>query len=539
MNDIITDRRKKESRPTPDERFSGSVTASKPLLVASGALSILYFIVLVTWFPIENLYLFALLMFGQIFFLWQGINYIFTVWDMNHKARSDASFTPPVDVFITVAGEPVEIVEETLLAALAMDYPNFKVYLLNDGYVAKKADWHDMEALGKKYAPRAQCLTRTVPGGAKAGNINHALSKTERPFVVIFDADHVPHRDFLRKTMGYFIDPKMGFVQTPQYYKNYSYNEVTKGAWEQQEIYYGAICKGRSRMDTVTMCGTNMVIRRTTIEEVGGMCDFNIAEDFITGMFIHERGWKSTYVPEVLSQGLAPEDFLSYYNQQLRWARGSLEVFFNYNPLFRKGLSPRQKSLYLSSAGYYLSGLVVLVNALLPLIYFFTGEVPFAVSTMALATVFMPYIFLMIYTIQQSTDYAYTFRALAFSMGSFIIHLQALFDIIIGRKSSFAITSKTKLSGSFLNLAVPHLIYVGIVAAGVSVAFLREGLTPSLMTNSAWALINIAAFAPFIAAAVQEGIEDSRAYDAARRPGFTGEERRKYEYAHLSKQLPK
>ncbi|MDP3958389.1 MAG: glycosyltransferase [bacterium] len=493
-----------------DERFSGTVYASKPLILASALLTLLYFFVLAFWFKIENAYLFTLLMFGQAFFLWQGLNYLHTIWNMEYRAPSDPSFAPAVDIFITVAGEPIDIVEKTVRAALAMDYPDFMVYILNDGYVARKENWKDMEELAKKYAPRVSCLTRTVPGGAKAGNINHALSKTARPFFVIFDADHVPSPDFLKKTMGHFKDPRMGFVQTPQYYVNYAKNEVTRGAWEQQEIYYGAICKGRNRMGTVTMCGTNMAIRREAIMDVGGMCDFNIAEDFITGMFIHERGWKSAYVPEVLAEGLAPEDFLSYYNQQLRWARGSLEVFFKWNPLFRRGLSLRQKFLYLSASGYYLSGLVVIVNALLPLIFFFTGEVPFAVSTMALATVFMPYLFLMIYTLQQSTNYAYTFRALAFSMGSFIIHLQALVDLLVGKKSSFAITSKTRLSGSFLNLAIPHLIYVGIVAAGVTVAYLRTGMTPSLMTNTAWALINIAVFAPFIAAAVQEEMEEER-----------------------------
>jgi len=484
-----------------EEYFSGGEGASKSILVWSAALSIFYFLILLFWFRIENYYLFGLLMLGQTFYLWQGLNYIYTVWNTEHAARFDASFAPPVDVFITVAGEPTEIVEATVKAASEMDYPDFQVYILNDGFVAKKENWREMEELAKKYSPKVTCITRTQPGGAKAGNINHALSRTANPLVVVFDADHVPYRNFLKKTVGYFADPKMGFVQTPQYYKNYEVNEVTRAAWEQQEIYYGPICKGRSRLGTVTMCGTNMVLRRKALETVGGMCDFNIAEDFATGMFMHEQGWKSFYVPEVLAEGLAPEDFLSYYKQQLRWARGSLEIFFKYNPLFRKGLTFTQRFLYLSASGYYLSGLIVLMNAFLPLVFFFTGAVPFAVSTMALAAAFIPYIFLMIYTLQQSTNYAYTFRALTFSVGSFVIHLQALFGIILGKSASFAITSKKRLSGNFLQLTIPHLAYIGIVACGVTVGLIRDGITPSLITNTAWALINIVTFSPFIAAA--------------------------------------
>ncbi|MBX4215396.1 glycosyltransferase [Candidatus Parcubacteria bacterium] len=494
----------KTSKHSIEEYFLADDRASRALLVISAVFSVSYFLILLFWFRVENPYLFVLLMLGQSFYLWQGLNYIYTVWDTNYRAPFDASFTPPIDVFITVAGEPTEIVEATVKAAVEMEYPDFQVYILNDGYVAKKENWREMEELAKKYAPQVSCITRVTPGGAKAGNINHALQKTGNPFVVIFDADHVPHKDFLAKTAGYFADPAMGFVQTPQYYKNYEANEITRGAWEQQEIYYGAICKGRNRLGTVTMCGTNMMLRRSALEEVGGMCDFNIAEDFITGMFMHERGWKSYYVPEVLAEGLAPEDFLSYYKQQLRWARGSLELFFKYNPFFRRGLTLRQRSLYLSAAGYYLSGVVVVVNAILPLVFFFSGAVPFAVSTMALAAAFIPYIFLMIYTLQQSTNYAYTFRALTFSIGSFVIHLQALFSILLGRKSSFAVTSKTRLSGNFLELTIPHLAYIGLVACGVTVALLREGIAPSLMTNTAWALINIIAFSPFIAAATPD-----------------------------------
>ena len=82
------------------------------------------------------------------------------------------------------------------------------------------------------------------------------------------------------------------------------------------------------------------------------------------------------YVDEVLAEGLAPEDFLSYYKQQFRWARGSLEVVFKYNPLFRRGLTIGQRIQYLSSASYYLSGIVVVVNAFLPLLYFYAHLEP-------------------------------------------------------------------------------------------------------------------------------------------------------------------
>jgi len=474
----------------------------KSNLILNAVLALLYFVVLAFWFPHGNKILFYTLIAGEVFHLWQTFSYLFTAWNTSYKPKSDPNYLPSVDVFITVAGEPVDIVEETLLAAQTMDYPNFNVYLLNDGYVAKKDNWRDMEALAAKY--HAGCITRTIPGGAKAGNINNALRQTRGELVAVFDADHVPHSDFLRKTVGYFADKKMGFVQSPQFYKNYDLNEVTRGAWEQQALFFGPICKGKNRHGAVSMCGTNMVIRRTALIAVGGMCEESIAEDFVTGMFMHERGWKSYYVPEVLAEGLAPEDFLSYNKQQFRWARGSMDVVFKYNFPFRRGLTFRQKIQYLSSVSFFFSGAVVIMNAFIPIIYFYTGVVPIEISTMLLAAVFLPYIFVTLYILQVSSNFSFTFKSMAFAMAGWNIHLKALWASFTGAKSSFAVTPKRQQTGNFLGLVVPHIAYIIIAIVGVGYAFMRDGLSPSLVTNVAWASLNVAIFMEFIRAAMPD-----------------------------------
>src|SRR5206468_3503010 len=139
---------------------------------------------------------------------------------------------------------------------------------------------------------------------------NHALAVTEAPLVAVLDADHVPHADFLSKTVPYLADKRVGFVQTPQFYKNFNATYVTQGAWDQQQLFFGPICRGKNRLNSATMCGTNMVIRREALAEVGGMRTDSIAEDFVTGLLMHARRYRSVYVPEVLAEGLAPEDFL-------------------------------------------------------------------------------------------------------------------------------------------------------------------------------------------------------------------------------------
>jgi cellulose synthase (UDP-forming) len=471
--------------------------ANKKLLLLNATLATAYFGVITFGFSPGNRFLFALLIMGEAFHLFQILGYVYTVWEQHHKASFDDTFDAPVDVFITVAGEPVEIIEETARAAIAMDYPNFRVHILNDGYVAKKDDWKDVVMMARRLG--INCITRTVPGGAKAGNINNALRQTTSPFVAIFDADHVPHSNFLSEMMGYFDDKKMGFVQSPQFYKDQKTNRITQVSWDQQSLFFGPIMIGKNRLNSAFMCGTNMVVRRKALMQAGGMCEFNIAEDFLTSLFIHNKGWNSLYVPQVLAEGLAPGDFLSYYKQQFRWTRGSLEVIFKYNPLLMRGkLSMRQRMQYLISASYYLSGIVVLLDALLPVLFLFTGLVPVMTSTMTLAFVFLPYIFIALYTLQLTSNFSYTYEAIAFSLSSFYIQIRAVIAVLTNQKTSFAVTSKKQIKGNFLYLTTPQILYVLLFIGGLSVGILREGVSASLLANGAWGLVNMAVFVPFI-----------------------------------------
>ena len=479
-----------------------SARPSKLLIVITAVYSVFYLFAISTLFTPGTMILFVLVVLGEIFHTWQSLTYLYTVWDMSHVGKSDPLYEPEVDVFITVAGEPVDIVRETVEAVIAMDYKNHHIYILNDGLVAKKDNWMEMEELAKELG--VTCFTREIPGGAKAGNINNAVAQTKSPYIVIFDADHVPYKSFLKKTIPYFIDPKMGFLQSPQYYKNAFLNSTTLAAWEQQELFYGPICRGKNRMNSATMCGTNMVISREALSEVGGMCTESIAEDFATGMFIHEKGWKSLYVPEVLSEGLAPEDFLSYTKQQFRWARGALDVIFKYNLVMRKGLTWAQKIQYLSSASFFLSGLVVLVNISLPLVFLFTGLTPVNITTMFLAIIFIPYIFLSIYNLSLSSNFQFTFRALSFAMSGFWIHIEALWTVLRGQKSSFSITPKVAIKGNFPSLVYPHFAYIGLTILGILVAVIREGFSPAVINNIAWAGFSIGIFVPFIQAAIPD-----------------------------------
>jgi cellulose synthase (UDP-forming) len=487
---------------------------SSLLLVANSVVAFVYFL---WWFDvahIANPWAYGFLFFGELYHVVMSYLFWFTVWPSKRRTRLNTvryslDYQPSVDIFITVASEPIEIIRKTALAAKNQTYQNKKVYLLNDGYVAHRKDWDRVELLAKELG--VYCITRTKPGGAKAGNINHALRLTQGEIVVIFDADMAAFHYFLKRMIPYFSKQEIGFVQSPQYYANHEKNLITQASWEQQELFYGPIMRGKDSYNSAFICGTNVAIRRSALLAVGGMVEDSITEDFLTSIYIHQKGYKSVYIPEVLATGLAPEDLLSYYKQQRRWARGSLEVLFRENPFFKRGLTMKQRWQYLSSALYYLNGLVILIDMFMPLIFLFLGVKPVSSSTINFAFYFIPFMFLNMLTLYLASDKYITFRAIAFSQASFTLQLSALLSAITGRKDRFSITAKKGLSGNFAHLAYPHIIYGVVVVIGSVIAIYREGLDPSVVTNLAWAFFNITLFYPFIKASFNSSHEVSQA----------------------------
>ena len=169
-----------------------------------------------------------------------------------------------------------------------------------------------------------------------------------------------------------------------------------------------------------------------------------------------------------------------------------------------RGLTWAQRIQYLSSASFYLSGIFIVIDAMLPLIYLYSGMVPVQIDGMLLAAVFLPYIFFTLYVIQRSSNFTFTFPSLGFSTGSFNIQLSALWKAITFQKSGFSITEKNRVEGNFLPLVKWHILYIVVAIIGIPVALVREGLSASLLNNGAWVLLTSIIFLPFIRAALPQ-----------------------------------
>ncbi|MCX6407982.1 MAG: glycosyltransferase [Propionibacteriales bacterium] len=186
-----------------------------------------------------------------------------TMWRAKRRpAPPDAPPDATVDVFITTYNEPLDLVQRTALAAAEIRHPH-RTWILDDGNRPELAAWAEQHGIG--------CLHRTAdwvdrPRHAKAGNINNALMATDGEFILILDADQVPTPEILDRVLGYFDDPRMALVQTPQYFVNVDDADVLGS---QAPLFYGPIQQGKDGWNAAFFCGSNAVVRREALMQLG------------------------------------------------------------------------------------------------------------------------------------------------------------------------------------------------------------------------------------------------------------------------------
>ncbi|MEM9015693.1 MAG: glycosyltransferase, partial [Verrucomicrobiota bacterium] len=252
----------------------------------------------------------------------------------------DTSIWPTVDVYIPTYDESIRVLENTVHAAVQMKYPKdrFKVFLLDDGGTVQKLNQSD-PVKSKTAANRVRELkelceatgatyrTREKNEHAKAGNLNAAFHETDGELILILDADHVPAQDFLVNTTGRFLtNPKLFLVQTPHFALNPDPIEKNLRTFahmpSEQEMFYNQVQFGIDSWGSSSFCGSAAVLRRSCLEEVGGICGETITEDAETSIELHSRGYESEYFGRPMIAGLAPQTLQAFIVQRSRWAVG-------------------------------------------------------------------------------------------------------------------------------------------------------------------------------------------------------------------------
>ena len=412
-----------------------------------------------------------------------------------------------VDIYIPTYNEDVEIVRKTALGALAIDYPADKkrVYILDDGRAEKYRARREMlrqmcEELG------CTLLTRDNNEHAKAGNINTAFVRTEGDLVLILDCDHIPSRQFLQHTVGFFFDPKVAFVQTPHWFYNpdpFERNLLTGGRIPVgNELFYKVLQKGNDFWNAAFFCGSAAVIRKEYALQVGGIATETVTEDCHTAFRLHSLGYKSIYYDKIMVAGLAPEKFSSYVGQQVRWARGMAQILRIENPLInpKLNLTLAQRICYFSATSHFFYGFPRLMYAIAPTLFLLFGINPIqglGLETLAYA---LPHILIAL-----NANYI-TYKHVRFSFWNevfeFVMAFQAgyvtLMALINPKLGSFNVTDKglSVTKRSFDWESVRGLLVVGllVVASIVAVPFwliLRPEDSQAVLVNAMWCVFNL------------------------------------------------
>ena len=434
---------------------------------------------------------------GLAFYAIEAANYAslaltaLLLWHLRWRRGPRAFPRGTLDVFVPVCGEPIEMVEETLRAALAVSYPH-RTYLLNDGRITGKSNWQAVEELAARY--EVPCFTRTTGVRGKAANLNHALPLTGGDFVAVIDADHRAAAGLAHETLGYFANPTVGFVCTPQQFDSGAGDPLGN----RELLFYTSMQPAKDAWNSAFSCGNGVIYRRDALASVGGFSEWSLVEDVHTSLELHANGWQSVYHPRPITTGTAPQTASTLARQRLRWATDSLRILFWRNPLLDWRLSLRQRLHYLQTTSFYLVGATQTLFLLGPTLYLLWGISVMRFSGPADYVVHgLPYYASILLLLMVYGGVRGGLRVIQQQLFLSPIYCVATVGALVPFRLPAGVTDKARRAG-FSPLLLPQLVFAALCVAGIAVA-LRDG-GGTLTIAGIWTALLLAALIPFTTA---------------------------------------
>lgn len=391
--------------------------------------------------------------------------FFFQIWRPAERKSSLPTPGLSVDIYIPTYNEDISILRKTALSCARIRYPH-TTYILDDGNRPELAK--DAERWGSKYIARKE---RT---DAKAGNLNNALHRTDGDYVVVFDADFVPQPNFLDKTLGYFHDPKVAFVQTPHNYYNidsfqFRINKKKEQSWNEQDIFYKLMMPCRDYWNSTFFTGSAAVFRKRALEDIGGIATGNITEDINTTILLYSRGWKGIYHNEILSNGLAAKDLKNYHTQVLRWAEGNIGLFFVNNPLFVRGLTFSQRICFFAVIFSWLIGFPKLIYFMLPPLMILLGGYPIGSFDFSLIWRYLMFLGVVLLGFKFACrGYGKIRYDESYLMMNFFVFIKAALKNMLRRKSVFKVTGKGLQASTNIAEILPQSLLCLVCFGGIA-----------------------------------------------------------------------
>ena len=416
---------------------------------------------------------------GYLFLVLEtGIFGLVLLFAVNHRRRrvqvfgGTYSLRAIVDVFVTVTNEPIDILGPTVRAAAAIEYPNKRLYILDDG------GRPEVERLAKRVGATYLHRPNRKGNPCKAANLNFGLSHSFGNFVLVLDSDQVVKPQIADELLGFFKDPKVAFVATRQRFSVDHHN------FNNDHVFYEYMQTGKDADDAAISCGSGVIYRRSSLTAIGGFQEWNLVEDLYTSYVLHSHGYTSIYTNQSYTLGEAPSDLGVIYKQRRTWATDTLRLWIWKAPLFNRNLSLRQRLHYFEIGYIYIvSGLVIPAVYLLNF-YSLAVNHPILVGVSWWYLLFkLPALVTSLKLYDELGQGSASSRMWA---ALFPVFFSAFIRALLYRKNGYHLTAKGLKPGRHLGLIMPQIGFIGIGLLLVVYHLTHYGLTTLLAVNALW-----------------------------------------------------
>jgi cellulose synthase (UDP-forming) len=455
------------------------------------------------WTALDAFFIGCLLLAEVYAFFILFLGYFQTIWPLRRAPIAlpdDPEDWPHIDVLIPTYNEPLDVVRFTAFGALNMDWPADKmhIYILDDGRRKEFEEFAREAGIGYKI--------RSDNAHAKAGNINTALKSLDSPLVAIFDCDHVPTRSFLQMTVGWFLrDRKLAMLQTPHHF--YSPDPFERNLQQfriipnEGELFYGIVQDGNDFWNAAFFCGSCAVLRRTALDEIGGIAVETVTEDAHTSLRMQINGWNTAYINIPQAAGLATERLSAHVGQRIRWARGMIQILRTDNPLFAPGLSLPQRICYFNAMCHFLYAVPRLIFLTAPLIYLLLNHTNIPGYWAAILAYALPHLTLSNVTNSRiQGDHRHSFwNEIYEAVLSPYILLPTMLALLNPKLGKFNVTAKggvVKRTFFDTRIAQPYLVMLVFNIAGILLGVARffwwdTARRGTVVMNVMWCIFNV------------------------------------------------
>ena len=408
---------------------------------------------------------------------------------------------------IVPANESLDLLHKCLPAMRRATYKHDTWLLDEDNHPEVKkicqqyGVWHFSRNGKSQFNTRTGKYTRT-----KGGNHNSWYDTYGNYYDIVaqIDTDFVPKKTFLTKTLGYFRDPDVAFVGTPQIYGNTKNSLIAKGADQQQYTFYGSILRGLSGMGMNLLIGANHVIRVAALKGIGHY-KAHITEDLPTGMKLHASGWKSVYLPYPLATGEGPFTWEAYFNQQMRWAYGCIDIFFHYTPKLFKKLGFRRAIYYFFLEQHYFSGIAMAASTFLLGLYFTFGlraaDIDlvkfFIFYSSELLICWLMSVWLQRFNVFPKKEGELLLAGKIISIAAWPVWFLAFLSVLTGKRLDYKVTPKGikgRTGAPSPVLFIPHFFFGAIAILGLLSSFITHRQNPAMLfwaSSSAFLMLTV------------------------------------------------